>query len=751
MLEPRNGEPGTVRLDDEGRHPPVPPLGLGVRDREDDQQVGDAGVADEPLRAIDDVLVAIADGARRVGRWIRAGGSLGQGERDELPPGREVGQPALLLFVRPDQHDRRGRQRVDREDQPGRRTGPAQLLDRETEGQQVRTHAAVFLREREAEHVLGREEILDVPRELAAAIDVRGPWRDLLVGQDADGIPDQDLIFGQPKRGTRIGHGRMLAARLRLPADRVPGPRSWRSRSLDQAAVADRSGRRSPRRSPSRRRPRHRGRAPRGRRGRPAERGPRRRAVSRTSRAGRTSWGSGTCGRRGASIAAWRSISKSTTFRKNWSVHWSCWSPPGVPKAMCGRPSRVTSDGVSVVRGRLPGARALGWPGVRLNTCAREPSGKPSAGITGDDSSQPPLGVAAKRFPSASATSTWVVSPLPARGSGGTVTSGAASASPGRNSADATSGSIRRRRSAAYSARQQPVQRHVHELGIAVAALAVGEGQLGRLDERVDVVGAVVAERAAGRIPRAVGAAGGRPGPASTGRTCGRRGRDSRTVTGVSSRDRYAARSSASIRPRWARPVASTHLRRGGECGDLLGHEAAVEGVARGLQTRGPVPATPQLGDLRVDDPPKRRRPGGLLETPADRRAPHPCGGTPRRSSGTRRGTGRREGGATAGAPGTWRTLRPPGPRPGRASRAGRAGRTARSATTHASNVAGTVEARSPSPGIASIPWERNHSIVARRGAVPCPLIATGFGRPDRRSGGRSGSGTRRRCRSSAA
>src|SRR5438477_5558404 len=62
----------------------------------------------------------------------------------------------------------------------------------------------------------------------------------------------------------------------------------------------------------------------------------------------------------------------------------------------------VTSDGVSVVRGRLPGASEFGCEGSRLKTCSRDPRGKPSEGITGDDSSQPPLGVAENRFPSSS-------------------------------------------------------------------------------------------------------------------------------------------------------------------------------------------------------------------------------------------------------------------------------------------------------------------------------------------------------------
>ena len=77
-------------------------------------------------------------------------------------------------------------------------------------------------------------------------------------------------------------------------------------------------------------------------------------------RAGRTSSGSGSCGTSGASIAACRSSPRTTWCRKNVSVHWSCWSPPGVPNAMYGSPSRSASDGDSVVRGRLPGSSDVG-------------------------------------------------------------------------------------------------------------------------------------------------------------------------------------------------------------------------------------------------------------------------------------------------------------------------------------------------------------------------------------------------------
>src|SRR5262249_62395274 len=74
----------------------------------------------------------------------------------------------------------------------------------------------------------------------------------------------------------------------------------------------------------------------------------------------------------------------------------------------------------SVERGRLPGASEPGSPSSSQNICPREPSGQPSCGITGEDCSQPPDGVAVNILPALSITSMCTVSPitLPRRGRG---------------------------------------------------------------------------------------------------------------------------------------------------------------------------------------------------------------------------------------------------------------------------------------------------------------------------------------------
>ena len=53
----------------------------------------------------------------------------------------------------------------------------------------------------------------------------------------------------------------------------------------------------------------------------------------------------------------------------------------------------------------LPGSSDDASPSSSQNICARVPSGQPSAGMTGELCSQPPLGVAEIMFPKRSATS----------------------------------------------------------------------------------------------------------------------------------------------------------------------------------------------------------------------------------------------------------------------------------------------------------------------------------------------------------
>ena len=71
--------------------------------------------------------------------------------------------------------------------------------------QEVRAEPAVRLRERDREDVVAREEPPDVVGPLGRAIDLRGPGRDLLVGELAHRIAQEDLVLGEADRA--VGRG----------------------------------------------------------------------------------------------------------------------------------------------------------------------------------------------------------------------------------------------------------------------------------------------------------------------------------------------------------------------------------------------------------------------------------------------------------------------------------------------------------------------------------------------------------------
>ena len=139
----------------------------------------------------------------------------------------------------------------------------------------------------------------------------------------------------------------------------------------------------------------------------------------------------------------------------------------------------------------LPGASEFGRPSSSQNICARVPSGKPSAGTTGELRSQPPLGVAETMFPCRSTTSRWTVSlarvgspaPRSARRPG--------RARAARRDARPQLRDARRRRpacrrSSAYSLLSSRSSGTSTKSGSPYQRLAVGERELGALDDGVD-------------------------------------------------------------------------------------------------------------------------------------------------------------------------------------------------------------------------------------------------------------------------
>ena len=177
------------------------------------------------------------------------------------------------------------------------------------------------------------------------------------------------------------------------------------------------------------------------------------------------------------------------------------------PSAMTGTPSRSTSVGVRVVRGRRPGRSADGELGPARSSAAGCRGRSPAPGSSGEDCSQPPDGVAETMLPQRSTTSMWQVSPrvapsvstvgspVPAAGAT-TARAGSErqvrdvpvertrSGRPGRPLPDQSAAPGGDQGATASSPRRRPEARR-RRRPVAVLGVAVGERQLQRLEDGV--------------------------------------------------------------------------------------------------------------------------------------------------------------------------------------------------------------------------------------------------------------------------
>ena len=178
---------------------------IRVGQGEDRDEVRHGAVADEPLRAVDDVGVTVAgrSGPRR--RDIRARLGLRQRERDQLLARRETRQPAFLLLLGAGEDDRQRSELLHGEDQAARGAGATDLLDGDAERQELATEPAEALGERQRQDVMRSEQRAHVLRELGGPVDLGGARRDLLVGQDAHGVAQHRLLVGQSVGGAGAG------------------------------------------------------------------------------------------------------------------------------------------------------------------------------------------------------------------------------------------------------------------------------------------------------------------------------------------------------------------------------------------------------------------------------------------------------------------------------------------------------------------------------------------------------------------
>ena len=200
VLEPGGGEARRVGLHDEGGHP-LATTCIRISQGEDGEHVGDRPVGDEALRAVEHVGVAVASGAHSVGGDVAAGRRLGEPEGDQPLPAGEPREVTRLLLVGAGQGDGQRAELLHDWDQAGGGVDPRDLLRQDDLRDLVERGAAVLLLEACAQQVLSSQQLLEVPREFGAVVDLRCAGRDPLLRELAHHGAQLVVLLGR-----QIGH-----------------------------------------------------------------------------------------------------------------------------------------------------------------------------------------------------------------------------------------------------------------------------------------------------------------------------------------------------------------------------------------------------------------------------------------------------------------------------------------------------------------------------------------------------------------
>jgi hypothetical protein len=168
--------------------------GVLVRLCVDGVVVGVLAVGDEALRAVDDPLVALADGVGLHPGDVRAGIGLGQAERGEQRSFAEAAEVLLLELLGSCERDRRRCKAVARQRGADTRAPPGDLLFDEAAVQVTEAGPAVF----------GRQMAVHQPQLPGLVDDLLGPGR-VLVVLPRDGA---NLLLGEVVR--HLAHALLL-------------------------------------------------------------------------------------------------------------------------------------------------------------------------------------------------------------------------------------------------------------------------------------------------------------------------------------------------------------------------------------------------------------------------------------------------------------------------------------------------------------------------------------------------------------
>ena len=194
-------------------------VGLHRRDHE----VGVDAVGDERLRAVDDVVVVLADRAGRHRRQVRADARLGHRERRDQRAVGDARQPALGLLRRAVLEEvGQADVVVQRDAEPGgRHAGVGKLLAEDlVEAEVIDAEPAVLLRDRHREHALVGGLLEQLPIDDALLVPALGVGRDLLGHEAAHALAVVDVLGLED-----------------VAAHRVARYRFWTLRSGERAAV----------------------------------------------------------------------------------------------------------------------------------------------------------------------------------------------------------------------------------------------------------------------------------------------------------------------------------------------------------------------------------------------------------------------------------------------------------------------------------------------------------------------------------
>ena len=153
-------------------------------------------------------MIAAVDGSGLGTAGIRSGARLGQTKAPEHLAGRQEWHEATLLFVGPEIHDRRGRERrMGADGDRVARINLRELVDDRDVGQVIHPRPAHLLRPRNAEQSQLRHLLDVVPGETAVEIVLAGGGFDDGAGEVANHLADLEMVVAEVER---VVHGRRI-------------------------------------------------------------------------------------------------------------------------------------------------------------------------------------------------------------------------------------------------------------------------------------------------------------------------------------------------------------------------------------------------------------------------------------------------------------------------------------------------------------------------------------------------------------